>query len=79
MNNLILEVGRIKGEIYGIIKTPCFPCAYYGGRIIYLEFEKQWIPGDNSCGFYESEDKALDNAQHMLETMERYYKNFADK
>ena len=72
MNSLILIVGNIKHESFGVIKTPMFPNSYYGGKIVKLG--EEYMPADNSMGFFANEDDALNHAEMAKVSTESYYK-----
>jgi hypothetical protein len=63
MNELILITQASKYKIFGIIKTPCFPCSYYGGEL--YKHDNEYIPADNSIGFFRDEYEALKNAENL--------------
>lgn len=75
MAELIKKVGKIKGQVYGVLKTSFLPFpSYYGGRIILIS--NLWSPYDDCCGYYYNEAKAIENAKDILESVKKYYKLF---
>jgi hypothetical protein len=70
MNELILITHATKYGIFGVIKTLCFPCSFYGGEL--YKHGNEYIPADNSAGFFRDEYEALNNAEKLAKQHREY-------